>query len=46
MEIFKYKYDDLFNPTLKALHELGGQVNWEGQKDLCGNQSLMEMKGK
>lgn len=23
-ELFKYKYDDLFNPTLKALHELGG----------------------
>lgn len=23
-ELFKYKYDDLFNPTLKALHNLGG----------------------
>ena len=23
-EIFKYKYDDLINPTLKALHQLGG----------------------
>lgn len=23
-EAFKYKYDDLFNPTLKALHSLGG----------------------
>jgi restriction system protein len=23
-EIFKYKYDDLFNPTLKALQNLGG----------------------
>lgn len=23
-EIFKYKYDDLFNPTLKALKSLGG----------------------
>ncbi|WP_299705255.1 Mrr restriction system protein [uncultured Pontibacter sp.] len=23
-EIFKYKYDDLFNPTLKALKKLGG----------------------
>lgn len=23
-EIFKYKHDDLFNPTLKALHNLGG----------------------
>ena len=24
MEIFKYKYDELFNPVLLALHELGG----------------------
>lgn len=23
-EIFKYKHDDLFNPTLKAIHNLGG----------------------
>lgn len=23
-ETFKYKYDDLFNPTLEALHKLGG----------------------
>ena len=23
-EHFNYKYDDLFNPTLKALHNLGG----------------------
>lgn len=23
-EIFKYKYDNLFNPTLEALHKLGG----------------------
>lgn len=23
-EVFKYKYDDLFNPTLTALHRLGG----------------------
>ncbi|WP_262509632.1 hypothetical protein [Pontibacter virosus] len=23
-EIFKYKYDDLFNPTLQALKSLGG----------------------
>jgi restriction system protein len=23
-ETFKYKYDDLFNPTLTALHNLGG----------------------
>src|SRR4051812_36586089 len=23
-EIFNYKHDDLFNPTLKALHKLGG----------------------
>lgn len=24
MEQFKYKYDDLFNPVLKAMHKLGG----------------------
>lgn len=24
MEVFKYKYDDLFNPLLQALHLLGG----------------------
>lgn len=24
MEIFKYKYDELFNPVLQALHQLGG----------------------
>jgi restriction system protein len=24
MEIFKYKYDELFNPALQALHKLGG----------------------
>ena len=23
-EFFKFKYDDLFNPTLNALHNLGG----------------------
>lgn len=24
MEVFKYKYDELFNPVLQALHKLGG----------------------
>ena len=24
MQIFKYKYDELFNPVLQALHKLGG----------------------
>ncbi|WP_026461937.1 restriction endonuclease [Adhaeribacter aquaticus] len=28
-ESFKYKYDDLFNPTLKALHNLGGSGSVE-----------------
>lgn len=23
-DLFKYKYDDLFNPTLEAMHNLGG----------------------
>jgi len=27
MEIFKYKYDDLFNTTLQALHKLGGSAS-------------------
>ena len=26
-EIFKYKFNDLFNPTLKALHNLGGSAS-------------------
>ena len=26
MAIFEYKYDDLFNPTLQALHQLGGSA--------------------
>lgn len=28
-ELFKYKFDDLFNPTLKALHKLGGSGSIE-----------------
>jgi len=28
-EIFTYKYDDLFNPTLSALHKLGGSGSIE-----------------
>ena len=28
-EFFKYKYDDLFNPTLAALHNLGGSGSVE-----------------
>jgi len=27
MEAFKYKYDDLFNPTLQSLHKLGGSAS-------------------
>lgn len=27
MEIFKYKYDELFNPTLQSLHKLGGSAS-------------------
>ena len=27
MEIFKYKFDDLFNPTLQARHKLGGSAS-------------------
>lgn len=27
MEIFKYKFDDLFNPILQALHKLGGSAS-------------------
>ena len=27
MEVFKYKYDDLFNPTLQSLHKLGGSAS-------------------
>src|SRR5262245_8427212 len=28
-EHFRYKFDDLFNPTLKALHSLGGSGSIE-----------------
>jgi restriction system protein len=28
-ELFNYKYDDLFNPTLQALHNLGGSGSIE-----------------
>ncbi|MGV3589963.1 MAG: restriction endonuclease [Adhaeribacter sp.] len=28
-ELFRYKYDDLFNPTLEALHNLGGSGSVE-----------------
>lgn len=28
-EVFNYKYDDLFNPTLAALHNLGGSGSVE-----------------
>jgi len=27
MDVFKYKYDDLFNPTLESLHKLGGSAS-------------------
>lgn len=27
MEIFKYKYDELFNPTIEVLHKLGGSAS-------------------
>jgi restriction system protein len=27
MEVFQYKYDDLFNPTLQSLHKLGGSAS-------------------
>jgi len=27
MRKFKYKYDDLFNPLLQSLHNLGGSVS-------------------
>jgi restriction system protein len=41
MEIFKYKYDDLFNPVLKALHDLGGSgTNSEIEEMMIQNMKL------
>jgi len=32
-ELFRYKYDDLFNPTLEALHNLGGAGSVEEMEE-------------
>lgn len=32
-ELFKYKYDELFNPTLTALHNLGGSASVEEMEE-------------
>ncbi len=36
-ELFKYKYDDLFNPTLKALQNLGGSGSIDEIEDQVAN---------
>lgn len=42
-ELFKYKYDDLFNPTLKALHSLGSSGSIEEiEEEVARNLSLTE----
>ena len=42
-EVFNFKYDDLFNPTLKALHNLGnsGSIN-EIENEVSSILSLSE----
>ena len=43
MEAFKYKYDDLFNPVLEALHVLGGSgTNSEIEERLIESLSLSD----
>lgn len=42
-ELFKYKYDDLFNPVLQALHKLGGSgTNVEIEEELINLLKLTE----
>ena len=42
-ELFKYKYDDLFNPTLKALHNLGGSGSIEEiEEEVAKNLNLTD----
>lgn len=36
-EVFKFKYDDLFNPTLAALHSLGGSGSVEEMEEQIAN---------
>jgi len=36
-EVFHYKYDDLFNPTLKALHHLGGSGSIDEIEDVVAS---------
>jgi restriction system protein len=40
-ELFNYKYDDLFNPTLKALHNLGGSGSVDEIEDQVA--SILEL---
>lgn len=43
MEIFKYKYDELFNSVLKALHNLGGSgTNSEIEETIIQNLNLTD----
>ncbi|GAB4040315.1 restriction endonuclease [Spirosoma jeollabukense] len=42
-ELFKYKYDDLFNPTLAALHNLGGSGSIEEiEEEVAKNLNLTD----
>lgn len=36
-ELFNYKYDELFNPTLAALHNLGGSGSVEEMEEQIAN---------
>lgn len=45
MEHFKYKYDDLFNPVLQALHKLGGSgTNSEIQEQVIQILNLSDLE--
>lgn len=46
-EFFKYKYDDLFNPTLEALHKLGGSGSIiEIEEQVINILTLSECEGE
>ena len=45
VEIFKYKYDELFNPVLQALHQLGGSgKNSEIEEKVIAILSLSDVE--
>ena len=42
MEIFKYKYDELFNPTIEVLHKLGSASIPEIEEEVSKTLNLSD----